>query len=152
MIAIAIPILLTALSSQAESARPILSLLMNLGEEVRRDLPSHFEGVWIPRDRPDASATEKRRSLLCVKSGEKGSVPTYALDASDRREVRRVRELGSAFVVDGVTYVYLVNQVTNPAIGRILRFQGTGESRTLSALEPNSLRRAPETRGLPSRR
>jgi hypothetical protein len=51
--------------------------------------------------------------------------------------------------VDGVVYAYLLDQVTNLAIGRIVRFQGAGESRSLSLLDPNVLHRAMEERGLP---
>jgi protein-S-isoprenylcysteine O-methyltransferase Ste14 len=134
-------------AGSAPPSGPFISILMEVEDEDRRELPAEFTGAW--RRLPEYDL----RDIQCITSDpEHRSMTVYSLEFSGGQETWRAREKGSAFVVDGVVYAYLLDQITNLAIGRIVRFEGTGESRTLSMLDPDVLRRALEERGLPMTR
>jgi hypothetical protein len=119
--------------------RPLVSVLTDVGDEDRRELPADYTGVW----------NRNGGDPFCITSEREGrSMTVHSLDTQDGRKTWRAREKGSAFVVDGVVYAYLMDQVTNLAIGRIVRFQGAGASRSLSMLDPDVLRHTLEKRGL----
>jgi protein-S-isoprenylcysteine O-methyltransferase Ste14 len=137
-----VALLLCAWSGQ--SSRPLVSVLMEVGEKDRRELPADYTGAW--RRLPGYDL----RDIQCITSDrERRSMAVHYLEVSGGRETWRARERGQAFVVDGVVYAYLLDQITNLAVGRIVRFEGAGGSRRLSALDPNVLRRALEERELP---
>lgn len=153
-------VLLTIWIGQTSDTRPVVSILTEMTEDLRGELPTEYAGLWMvsPSElpssglvvRPDRTGAEKSRRLLCITRDQKGDAVTLrSLEVLDGEARWHVRESGWAFRVDGIVYAYLMNQFTNLAVGRIVRFQGSGETRNLSLLEPNRLRRTLEERGAP---
>ena len=92
----------------------------------------------------------KGKEFVCVTNDREYGAVVIRLLQSDKDTQRwYLREAGWVVTIDGVPYAYLLDQVTNRAIGRILRFQDDEGSQSLAELEPHSLARALELEGLP---
>ena len=156
----ALVVLIGLPGAQASHQPTITSILTELPDDLRGELPAKYAGIWrtrrfevlARRESEGAMARVHNRpnEFVCMANDpEYGAVVIRRLQSVNDAQRWYVSEAGWVLTINGVPYAYLLDQATNLAIGRILRFQDDEGSQSVAELEPQSLLRALELERLP---